>query len=512
MVWFADCSQAEIATMLDFGRGVVMREVVECAEKLVNGLGLGAITSTTYPTACAARLRDEHGRPVFPGALEWLRNNQYADGSWGSAVVSAQDRLVSTCAAIDALSGETAPWARAAVAAGVSYLNDLADWRYQAHEELMAFELMAAPLLERARELGVAVPDEVATSVRRLRAEKLAKVPPRVLTTLSTPLLHAFDVLTDLIPVTAVARFALSDGSIAANPAATASYWDATRDPAALAYLTRATASTDDGGLPECYPFEVFESAWVLYILTHAGITSPAVQARLDWLARLAAHAPHGLAATEAFDHPDGDDTALAAHVLLASGRHEHILCDALLEFESGDHFCTYSYERGASVSVTAHALQALCQHGSGFSRQIDNCTNFLLTARHPGGWWTDKWHLSRYYPTAQAVFALGHTAVDKLADTWQWLLETQNPDGTWGNASSKPEETAHAALAVNVLAAHYGPPPGDALRRAHQFLGTVLDDDDLAQMWMGRSLHLPKTCVQATILAAYAATSRALD
>ncbi|MGW7730944.1 prenyltransferase/squalene oxidase repeat-containing protein [Streptomyces canus] len=489
-----------------------MRDVVTRAEEIVSGLGSGAITSTTYPTACAARLRDEHGQPVFPGALEWLRTNQHEDGSWGSVISSSQDRLISTCAAIDVLAEETPTWARTAMAAGVSYLNNLADWRYESHDELMAFELTAAPLVDRARQLGVAVPDEVRSGLMRLRAEKLAKVPPGVLAAYSTPLLHAFDVLTELIPVSTAARFALSDGSIAASPAATAKYWDITRDPAALAYLRQASNSTTDGGLPECHAYEVFESAWVLYILTRAGISSPAMRARLDWLARLAAKAPHGLGATEAFDHPDGDDTAVTAHVLLASGRHDHILCNALMEFEKEDHFCTYVYERRPSVSVTAHAIQALSQHDTRFSRQVENCTKFLVDARHEGGWWTDKWHLSRYYPTAQAVFALAGTAPHALAGTWKWLLETQNTDGSWGDQAGKPEETAHATLAVDALADHFGSPPNDALRRAHQFLGSVLDDNDFAQMWLGRCLYLPKSCVQATLLAAYTVASRRLD
>jgi hypothetical protein len=66
------------------------------------GPGLG-ITPCAYSTAWVARLA-ELGEYIGEQALEWLRAQQLADGSWGAyAPVYFHDRLVCTLAAITAL-------------------------------------------------------------------------------------------------------------------------------------------------------------------------------------------------------------------------------------------------------------------------------------------------------------------------------------------------------------------------------------------------------------------------
>ena len=290
-----------------------MREVMDRADRLVRGLGKRPVASTAYATAWAARLRGQDGLLVFPAARQWLGRRQHPDGSWGGAVQAPHDRLVSTLAAITALQDEPQQWARAAVRAGLGYLNARGGrWR-QMDGETIGFEVIAPGLLEQARPLGVSLPAGAREELDRIREEKLGRLPRAAAAERPTSLLYSLEVLGNLISSHKAARFASANGSLADSPAATTALWQATGDAAALDYLRQAYDSTGDGGMPEGYPIDVFEPAWVLYLLQRAGLTPPAAGKQVDRLARLAAQAPQGLGFSTAFPVPDSDDTAMVA-------------------------------------------------------------------------------------------------------------------------------------------------------------------------------------------------------
>ena len=102
---------------------------------------------------------------------------------------------------------------------------------------------------------------------------------------------------------------------------------------------------------------------------------------------------------------------------------------------------------------------------------------------RAESAWWYDKWHLSAYYATAQAVFGLAGiaAAATRSTGTWRWLLDGQHADGSWGLHGGQPEETAYAVLALDALAPHHGPVPADAYRRAPAYLREHVDATDYA-------------------------------
>ena len=50
---------------------------------LIAGLGEGKVRGVAYDTAWVARLAPRYPGYGFEGALEWLRRNQYPDGTWG---------------------------------------------------------------------------------------------------------------------------------------------------------------------------------------------------------------------------------------------------------------------------------------------------------------------------------------------------------------------------------------------------------------------------------------------
>jgi halimadienyl-diphosphate synthase len=478
----------------------------ERVNRLLADLGHRPVAAMAYATAWAARLTVDDGRPVFPQARQWLREHQHTDGSWGGVVPNPYDRLVSTLAAVLALHEADDQWAAAAVRSGVAYLRGHAtDWQ-GAIGEPIGFEVVAPYLVEQVDAAGLLTLGGLG-ELAALRDDKLARIPPGALTSGPTPLLYSLEVLGALAPPREVAAFAAVNGSMANNPAATAALWSATGDPAALDYLHSAARSTGDGGMPEIYPISVFEPGWVVYLLQRAGLATVEAKRHVERLVELAGRAPLGLGVSAEFPVPDSDDTAMVANVALAFGHDNTALLESLLRFEADDHFVGFPHERGVPVSANARVLEALSQQPDRFAVQLAKATTFLLDSRQDGTWWYDKWHLSPYYATAQAVFALADTTTPgTLSGTRRWLLDGQHADGSWGMAGGLPEETAYAVLSLDALGGRHGPVPADSMLRACDYLGEHLDDSDFAELWIGKGLYTPPAVVRAAVLAAHTA------
>src|SRR5690625_5519722 len=101
-----------------------MQSSNEQAAQILGDLGGRPVASIAYPTACAARLTNEAGEPMFPQTWEWLREHQHRDGSWGGTVLNEYDRLVSTAAAVLALREVGVDWSERDLHAGLDYLGD----------------------------------------------------------------------------------------------------------------------------------------------------------------------------------------------------------------------------------------------------------------------------------------------------------------------------------------------------------------------------------------------------
>ena len=53
---------------------------------VISEIGIGYSEPVVYDTAWVARIPDftDNTKPSFPKSIEWVRNNQLSDGSWGS--------------------------------------------------------------------------------------------------------------------------------------------------------------------------------------------------------------------------------------------------------------------------------------------------------------------------------------------------------------------------------------------------------------------------------------------
>ncbi|MGB3442064.1 MAG: hypothetical protein WBA97_25235 [Actinophytocola sp.] len=489
-----------------------MRNLTDEADRIVDVLGERPVAAMAYSTAWAARLATDDGAPVFPGAREWLRTHQHGDGSWGGSVPNPYDRLVSTAAAVLALRELPDDWAAQAIRAGVGYLRDHAtDWQGAVGEPI-GFEVVAPHLVAEAQSAGLFAMDSLAELVR-LRDDKLSRVPPGALAKQPTGLLYSLEALGELVPLPEMARFAAVNGSMANNPAATGALWEATNDQAALGYLHEAARSAGDGGMPEIYPINVFEPSWVIYLLGRAGLVPAGAREHVARLAKLPGATSEPIGVSEEFPVPDSDDTAMVANLSHAFGHDATPLLESLLSFETDTHFVGFAHERGAPVSANGRVLEALCQQEQRFAPQIAKARDFLLDVRRDSAWWYDKWHLSAYYATAQAVFGLaGIVPANTLTGTWQWLLDGQHADGSWGLAGGLPEETAYAVHSLDALEPHLGPVPADTYRRAAAYLREHLDATDYAELWIGKGLYTPPAVVRAAVLSAYALSKKGID
>jgi halimadienyl-diphosphate synthase len=486
-----------------------MYDAVGQADLLIGELGTRPVASMAYSTAQVAGLSTETGCPLFPRARRWLLEHRHADGSWGGAVPNAYDRLVSTMAAVLALRAEPGDHAASAVRSGLDYLRDNESaWRNEVGEPI-GFEVVA-PYLAGQLRTAYSISLGSLAELERLRADKLARMPAGVLTRQPTALLYSLEALDEVVPVSELAGFAAPNGSMANNPAATAALWTATAGRSTLAYLDEAAGGTGDGGLPEIHPINVFEPAWVLYLLGRADLLPVSAKPHIERLVGLTGGRSEPLGASAEFPAPDSDDTAMVANIAQANGYPAMPLLEALLGFEHDDHFVGFAHERGTPVSANARVLEAFTPHPHRFPAQIGKARDFLLDTRIDGAWWSDKWHLSPYYATAQAAAGLaGVVGEDVLTGTWSWLLESQHDDGSWGAAGGLPEETAHAVLAIDALVPLFGPAPAGTYRRAHTYLRERIDLTDHAELWIGKGLYTPPTVVRAAVLAACVLSGR---
>lgn len=347
-------------------------------------------------------------------------------------------------------------------------------------------------------------------------------------------------------PIAGIERVRPVDGAVACSPAATAAWLAANggaagagvaagsaavagsgaassagpQDTATIAdavrYLDRLQAR-GGGPVPGVTPITYFEWAWVLSGLADAAPGFPVAPKLLDGLA--AALGPDGAPAAPGLP-PDCDDAAVVLTALARNGRSYRP--DCLLQYRTNDRFACFPAERTPSTSTNAHALEAIeyavAAHPAMWSRLASATTSvrrWLLDAQQPDGSWRDKWHASPFYATACCVRALGMRANNAPCDAVHravgWVLATQRSDGSWGRWAGTVEETAYAVqilAAGSVAGGHDVRPPvaaGAAYLRANPVTAAH------AGLWHAKDLYAPTRVIRSARLAALTAAKTML-
>ncbi len=123
------------------------------------------------------------------------------------------------------------------------------------------------------------------------------------------------------------------------------------------------------------------------------------------------------------------------------------------------------------TVDVTARVVEMHARCGTGLDRgRVDRGIAFIDVEQEPDGAWFGRWGVNYVYGTCGALVALAlHDPAgqrEQLQRGAAWLLETQNPDGGWGETCgsyndptlrgrgpSTPSQTAWALIGLIAVA-----------------------------------------------------------
>ncbi|MGC9347300.1 MAG: hypothetical protein ACP5JG_04100 [Anaerolineae bacterium] len=469
------------------------------------GVGPPKISPSPYDTAWLARLSGFETK-----ALQWLRDHQLPDGSWGTDIpMYAHDRAASTLAAIAALrqagTALNAPEIRLARDAAARYLQAL---KLDACGSTVGFELIVPSLLQEVQALGVRldVDEDLLQHLIWARQAKLSALPDRKIDRRFTPSFSVELVGQDHLHLLDANNLQAGNGSIAYSPSASAFFAKYVKpdDPDALAYLNEMV--NGDGAISYVGPIEVFDRGWALWNLALAipqGLDGD-LRSLVDRSAKILLdewQPGKGIASAIGLPLLDGDDTAIVLGALMSLGYEVDL--DGLLAYKGAYNFRCYPLESDPSTSTNAHALHALAVAGRKLEDdEVRIAVNFLEGTRTAATFWFDKWHASPYYPTAHAVIALTGL-VDTLAEpAVRWLERTQRRDGSWGWYQGTCEETAYAVQALITRHRACGDVSKDAIRRGYSWLIRHADDPH-PQLWIGKVLYTPHVAVESAILSA---------
>ncbi|MDQ6709773.1 MAG: hypothetical protein M3Z11_04375 [Candidatus Dormibacteraeota bacterium] len=453
-----------------------------------------------------ARLRhkEQPETLAYPKSLAALLRGQNPDGSFGTRLPMPKEKLVSTLSALVALADlpvslQDGAAHRARLAALRYLYEDTANW--QTGPDTAGFELLLPALLDEATARELPLPIERFRGIIAQRDAKIGHLPPRLIYNVDTPLLHSLEYLGSRIDAQAARGRLCRNGSFANSPSATAYFLLHTRDARATAYLDALIAARGDGSVPTVTPFEVFERAWVLYNLARAGFRPADAASHVAYLAQ--ALTDDGVGVASEGLRPDSDDTALTLSVLHRYGY--PISMGPLRPFEGINFFFTFPLERDASVTANAHVLEVL-RACVPFPRQQvmeQKVVKFLREARVDQNHWLDKWHVSPFYATAHATFALAEAAPDACLPAYTWFKNSQRADGSWGwFTQGTPEETAYAVQALMAAPASIRADFEANLSRAEQYLNET-EGELVIPMWVGKTLYAPDEVIRSAVLSA---------
>jgi hypothetical protein len=474
------------------------------AVKILNDLDGGYMPGLAYDTAWAAMVPEEKtsNKPLFPGSMLWLITNQHDDGSWGADIDYSYDRLISTLAAIIALkkTHKTEKF-KNIIDSGEEYIWYNIQRLKEDPQETVGFELLYPALMTEAEELGLNLPYRV-KPFEPLKERKLKLIIGELISSHNTTVTFSMEFLGDYASKKLLKRAQNINGSISNSPSATAFMMTKMHDEDAYNYL-KNVLKYNSGSSMTLFPFDVFETAWVIdnFLKSELPVQNHYMQ-KLDNL--YSQWSPErGISMSKLYYYEDLDDTATVFY-LLNQTNHE-VEPNVFEAYEDTTHFNCYPSERGASPIVNIRVLKAI----SGLKKYkrkeeiIEKILKYLYSEQREHAYWIDKWNVSPYYCTGQAIEAikdLDHNLTGKAVD---WIVNSQNIDGSWGSKEGTQEETSYATLALLWYHKNIEKIDTSIIKSGQNFLENNFQNDNYPELWIGKGLYCPKNVIKASILAA---------
>ncbi|HEX2994778.1 MAG TPA: prenyltransferase/squalene oxidase repeat-containing protein [Anaerolineales bacterium] len=483
-------------------------------EKLIDEIGIGQMDSTAYDTAWAARLGEVDWN-LSSRSLAWLAEHQLPDGSWGTrAPFYHHDRVICTLAAMIALTYQGRRGQdRVQIENGKRALERIVGGATEGLQAdpngaTIGFEMIAPTLAAEAEKLGLIKNqgDRILGRLSKQRAKKLSYLQHNMINKHVTMAFCSEMAGTDGKHMLDVDNLQENNGSIAVSPSATAYFATYIKrgDECSLNYLRGAMKN--DGGMPNVTPFTIFETAWSLWNLSLIPDlkTNEKLQTHLDLLAKTW-QPKRGTGHSEYYSVKDSDDTSLVYEVLSRFGIEKDLA--SVLVYEEQDCFRCFDLEANPSVSANIHVLGALGQAGlNATNPSVKKVIQFLRKMKGQNPYWVDKWHISPYYTTSHAIIACAGFARELVEDAVQWILETQNTNGSWGTYLPTAEETAYAMQALWVWNEKVAKVPRETLQDGARWLSENMDRP-YPPLWIGKCLYNPNLVIRSAVISALALT-----
>jgi halimadienyl-diphosphate synthase len=479
---------------------------------LIDEIGPGHMGSTAYDTAWTARLGDVDW-DLSSRSLAWLSENQLPDGTWGAAApMYYHDRVLCTLSAMIALSyrgrrgQDKMQVERGRLALERIVGNATLGLQSDPNGATVGFEMIAPTLAAEAEKLGIIKHqgNRILGRLSKLRAKKLSYLHDNMISRNVTMAFSAEMAGTDGKHMLDIHHMQEDNGSVGVSPSATAYFATYVKrgDEASLKYLH--SVMKPDGGMPNVAPFDIFEIGWTLWNLSFIPDLKKngKLQPHLDFLSK-AWQPKRGVGFAAGYSVKDSDDTGLVYDTLLRFGIEKDLA--SVLLYEEKEHFRCFDLEANPSISANIHVLGALGQAGlDQKNSSVQKALRFLHRAKGTNHFWVDKWHSSTYYATSHAIIACAKLASGLVQDSVEWLLGSQNRDGSWGTYIPTAEETAYAIQALWFWNENVARVPKSALKHGARWLQEHMDQP-YPPLWIGKCLYNPSLVIRSAVISALA-------
>ena len=479
---------------------------------LIDEIGPGHMGSTAYDTAWTARLGDVDW-DLSSRSLAWLSENQLPDGTWGAAApMYYHDRVLCTLSAMIALSyrgrrgQDKMQIERGRLALERIVGNATMGLQSDPNGATVGFEMIAPTLAAEAEKRGIIKHqgNRILGRLSKLRAKKLSYLHDNMISRNVTMAFSAEMAGTDGKHMLDIHHIQEDNGSVGVSPSATAYFATYVKrgDKASLKYLH--SVMKPDGGMPNVAPFDIFEIGWTLWNLSFIPDLKKngKLQPHLDFLSK-AWQPKRGVGFAAGYSVKDSDDTGLVYDTLLRFGIEKDLA--SILLYEEKDHFRCFDLEANPSISANIHVLGALGQAGlDQKNSSVQKALRFLHRSKGANHFWVDKWHSSTYYATSHAIIACAKLASGLVQDSVEWLLGSQNRDGSWGTYIPTAEETAYAIQALWFWNENVARVPKSALKHGARWLQEHMDQP-YPPLWIGKCLYNPSLVIRSAVISALA-------
>ncbi len=456
-----------------------------------------------YDTAWAAMIPESESsaKPLFPGSMLWLIVNQNGDGSWGAEIDYSYDRLISTMAAIIALKKtHKADKFMDMIKTGEEYIWYNIRRLREEPLETVGFELIFPALMTEAEKLELNLPYRE-KFFEPLKEKKLKLIIGELIASQNTTVTFSLEFLGDFFTKKLLKRAQNINGSISNSPSATAFMLTKMFDQDAYNYL-RTVLEFNSGSSMTLYPFDVFETAWVIDNFLKSNI--PVQNHYTQKLEDLYSHwTNQGISMSKLYDFRDLDDTATVFH-LLRNTNHD-VDPNVFEVYEDTTHFNCYPSERSSSPIVNIRVLKAIKDIDK-FNRRdeiIEKILKYLYIEQKEHTFWMDKWNISPYYCTGQAIEAIGDLDRNLTDKAVEWIIKTQNIDGSWGLNMGTQEETSYALNALLWYHMNIDKIDTTVIKSGQSYLENNYQNDYYPELWLGKGLYSPYNVVKSSVITA---------